>query len=260
MATETSVNTYTGVEGVLNFGGNPFAYVKADVAIDRNAVNIARGGKWSDIALPGKVKPKIKITYGLVDSDLLIDALDDGTNTTSSIDEALHAGVAGNGAQLVTTISTQPSVPMSIKIKIVSTDGFAASAIQFIGTDNNDLPITETIQIPLVATGSTTTYLYGHQRFKTVNTMVMPAALSANDTVTPYGMGQRTVTLGKPLLFTFVAKLSKSATQYTQITCTNCWLKNYSMPLGNADDAAIIDQDIEIRDPDSDVTLVVNST
>lgn len=256
MSTATTENTYTGVEGVLTVGGNPFAYVKADISIDRDTISLPRGGKWSDLALPGKAKPKIKISYGLVDSDLLLNAFDNGTNTASTSDETLHASMAGNGAiQPISSGMTPPSVPLTIKLKIISTDGFEAGAVIIEGTDANNVAIAEAIPFPLVATGATTTYYYGHTRFKTITQITLPVVLNINDGVTPYGMGQKTVTLGRPLYFTFVAKLYKSATQFTQITATNCWLKNYTLPLGGPSDPAIIDQDLEIRDPDTDITL-----
>ena len=261
MATETSIETYQSVEGVLTIGDAPFAYVKADVAIDRSIIKIARGGKWSELALPGIVEPKITITYGLVDSDLLINAIDDGTNTTSSSDEQLLAATAGDETiQPVEAGLSNPSVPMSIKLKIISSDGYSAGVVIIHGTDNNDVGISDTIRFTTVATGSTTTYFYGHTRFKTISMVTLPAVLNTNDTVTVYGMGQRSVTIGKPLFFTFVAKLAKSATQYTQITATNCWLKNYSLPLNSNAEAAIIDQELVVRDPDADITLTVNST
>lgn len=261
MATETTVNTYTGVEGVLMIGGSAFAYVKADVKIPREAIEIERGGKWSSLMLPGIVKPSIKVSYGLVDADLLINALDDGTNTTSTSDEQLLAATAGDGTiKPVEAGLSNPSVPMSIKLKIISTNGYTGSAVTIHGTDNNDVPMSEDIAFTAVATGSTTSYFYGHSRFKTIDMVTLPATLSAEDTVTVYGMGQRSVTIGKPLYFTFVGKLAKSATQYVQITCTNCWLKDFSLPIVSNKEAVIIEQELVVRDPDTDITLVVNST
>lgn len=262
MATETTENTYTGVHGILTVGdSNPFAHVTANISIPRDVVSLPRGGKWSDISLPGKLKPSIKITYGLVDSDLLIDALDDGTNTSSTSDEQLLAATAGDGTiQPVEAGLSNPSVPMTIKLKIISTDGYSAGWVTISGTDANNELVSETIGFPTVATGSTTNYFYGHQMFKTINLVTLPAVLASNDTVTVYGMGQRSITIGSPLKFTFVGKLARSATQYVQLTATNCWLKDFVMTFGSASDPVIPEQELVVTDPDSDITLVVNST
>lgn len=256
MATETSINTYTGVEGVLTIGGNPFAYVKSEVTIDRDVVEIERGGKWGSISLPGKVKPSIKITYGLVDADLLFNALDDGTLATTTSDEQLLAATAGDGTiKPVEAGLSNPSTPMTIKLKIISTDGYSAGSVTINGTDNNDDDISETIPFLAQASGSTTVYYYGSQKFKTINMVTLPAVLAANDTVTVYGAGQKSTTIGKPLYFTYIGKMQKSANQYVQIQATNCWLKGLTLPLNAAVGAAIIDQELIVRDPDSDITL-----
>jgi hypothetical protein len=259
MATETSINTYTGVEGVVTYGGVAFAYCKMTLDFPRDIVKIPRGGKWSDLRLPGKIDPKIKIKYGLVDADLFIDAFDDGTNTTTTSDETLHAAIAGNGAlQSIITGLTNPSVPMTIKLKIISTDGYATGAVTIIGTDAGDKLISETIAFPTVATGSTTTYYYGNTKFKTVTLITIPICLSANDNVTPYGAGQKNIALGKPKLVTITAKVMKSATQYTLITMTNCWLASMPLELASASDAVLPEQEVVVRDPDADITIQAN--
>lgn len=261
MATETSVNTYTGIHGVVTYDSNPLAYVSMDVEFSRNGVEIGRGGKWGPIVLPGKAGFTAKLVYGLVDPDLFIAAFDDGTNTSSSSDEALHAAIAGTSAeQLINTALTNPSVAMNVKLKIISTDGYAAGSVIVNGTDSNDDIISEAIPFPLVATGSTTTYYYGTAKFKTITSIVIPAVLGTNDTVTPYGMGQRTITIGKPKYVTITAKAMISATQYVLITMNNCWLKGFPLSLGDADAAILPEQEIAVRDLDADVTITVNST
>lgn len=256
MATETSVDTYSGIEGVVTYGGPAFAYVSCDLEFSRDSANVPRGGKWSDIVLPGKMKFKGKIKYGLVDPDLFINAFDDGTNTTTTSEETLHAAITGTSALLMTsTAITPPSAPMTIKLKLISTDGFSAGGITITGTDSNNDEISETIEFPLTATGSTTTYYYGHQKFKTVVAIIMPAVLGANDTVTVYGAGRRSVTLGKPKYVTIVVKAYKSATSYTQITMTNCWLSKLPLSVSDATTPILPEQEFQIRDLDADVTI-----
>jgi len=257
MATETTVNTYTGVEGIVTYDTAAFAYCKFDIEISREEVEVERGGKWSSLALPGKVKFKGKLSYGLVDGQLFINAFDDGTNTTSTSDESLLAATAGNGAlQTIVAGLSNPSVPMSLHLKIISSDGYSAGSITVMGTDKNDVLISETIPFILQATGATTIHYYGSAVFKTITCVMIPAVLSANDSLTVYGSGQKSVTLGKPKFVTITGKLYKSATQYTEITLTNCWLSKMPMAMGSASEAVIPEQEFTVRDPDTDITLV----
>ena len=259
MATETSINTYTGVDGVVTYGGVAFAYCKLTLDLPRDIVKIPRGGKWSDLHLPGRIDPKGKIKYGLVDGDLFINAFDDGTNSTTSSEETLHAAISGNAAiQPVSSGMTPPSVPMTLKLKIISTDGFSAGAVSIQGTDALDAVINEAIPFPTVATGSTTTYYYGNTKFKTITQVTLPAVLSANDNVTFYGAGQKIVTIGKPKYVTIVAKVAKSASQYIQITMTNCWLANMPLEMSSASEGVMPEQDFTVRDPDADITIQAN--
>lgn len=259
MATETNTDTFTGVEGIVSYDGNPIAYVSFEMEMKRDTVAIPRGGKWSDISKPGKAKFSGKIKYGLVDPDLFIDAFDDGTNTTTASEETLHAAIAGNGAeQLVTTAITPPSVPMHIKLKIISTDGYTGDAVRIEGTDANDDFISETIPFVTQASGATTAYCYGHQVFKTVTGIRLPTALTANDNVTVYGAGQKTVTLGKPKAVTIYGKVMRGS-EYVQITLTNCYLMSMPLKLETASDPVLPEQEFIVLDPDSDVTITTES-
>jgi hypothetical protein len=147
---------------------------------------------------------------------------------------------------------------MTIKLKIISTDGYSAGAVTINGTDANDAPISENISFTLQATGSTTVYYYGNTKFKTVTSAIIPAVLNANDNVTVYGAGQKLVSLGKPKFVTITAKVMKSASQYLLVTMTNCWLGSMPLEMGSASEGVLPEQDVNVRDPDTDITIQAN--
>lgn len=256
MATETTIDTYTGVEGVMQYRGNPFAFVTFDLEMKRDSVDIPRGGKWSDISLPGKVKPEGKIKYGLVDPDLFIDAFDDGTNTTSASLTSAHATIDGTGsAQRITAAITSPSTPQTLQIVTTTTDALVAGYVLIEGTDANDATISEVIDYT-----TTPGTFYGHQVFKTITAINVPASMNVNDHVAVSAVGQRTITLGRPAYVTIMGRVNKAdGSGYVQVTCTNCWLANFPLMISNASEAVLPEQTFKVRDPDSDITVVTTS-
>jgi hypothetical protein len=240
----------------MQYRGSSFAYVKFDIEIKRDTIEIERGGKWSSINLPGKAKFDGKLKYGLVDPDLFIDAFDDGDNTTSASLTAIHASIAGTGsAQRITSAITNPTTPQTLQIVTATSNSLTAGYILVEGTDANDDVISEIIEY--TATAGT---FYGHQVFKTVTAINVPASMDSSDTVVLSAVGQRTITLGRPAYVTIMGRVNKAdGSGYVQITCTNCWLDNLPLSLSNASEALLPEQSFKVRDPDSDAVIVTTS-
>lgn len=253
MVTQTTNETYTGVRGIVQYDGVGFAYVNFELEITRDPIKVPRGGKYSDLSLPGKVSAKGKLKYGLVEPDLFIDAFDDGTNVVTASLTTVHASIAGNGAlQAITSSLTNPSTPQTLQVTTATSDTLTADYITVIGTDANDEQISEVIHYT-----STAGTFYGHNVFKTVTAIITPASANSNDTFLVKAVGQRTITLGDPRKVTIMGKCqTKDGTSSIQITCTNCWLSNLPHMLSNAGEAMLPEQSFEIEDPDVDITIV----
>lgn len=250
--TQTTTETYTSQEGEVRYNGNYVGTVAFEATVTRDVIEIGRAGKYSDLVKPGKVSFSGKVQYGLVTGEFMRDVMDDGTNTSSTGDETLHASVAGSGAlQTITSAITDPTTPRPIKITTATTDTLTPDAITVYGTDKDDKPIVEAISY----TDSPGSF-YGSLPFKTVSHYTVPASMDANDSVTLLGTGLTTTTLGKPKYFTITAKLfPKVGSKYILLTLNNVFFTNFPLILGSASDAVLPEQEIAVQDPDVDIIL-----
>lgn len=256
MTSVADFGEYTGVDGVITIDDIPLADVQYDVKWTRSTVSHSRGGKHSDINLPGKFTVKTKIKKALVYADaakVLGYSLTD-TPLTGTAGVCLAATTITAGTAV--GITTDPATPSRIKLTTSVAATTLAGAITIVGTDANDVEISETIAIPAGTPSGT--------EFVTTKVFKLAAYALPIDITSTGGAkfaldalaGSATYTVGDPKIFDLVGSLPKGATEIL-ITQPDCWFSSGGINWEDAGKVIDVDSDVEMRDPDA-LTVTVS--
>ena len=169
----------TGVQGYIKLDSVGWADASVNFVMNQAAAVAARGGKWSDLNLPGKRSCTITAKNIMRTAAKIGGML---TNTSTS-------GTAGTVTTAFTIAaddwhdSTTPTIatPSRIKLTVGTAPLTVAGVVTVIGTDINGDPIQEAIPIGLIGVGE---YVVGTRLFKTVTGCYNTAAYSATGTLT----------------------------------------------------------------------------
>lgn len=259
MTTVADFGEYTGAMGTITVGGVPLADVQYDVKWDRATVSHTRGGKYSDINIPGKLTVKTKITKALVYADVaktLGYSLTD-TPISGTAETLLATSTALDASDFYEdmtddTIATASRIRYTLQTKAITTGG----TITIIGEDNDGNPMEEMIEVAASAIGTTWT---STKVFKKVFGHTIRGIDSTDDLGTfavASIAGSATYTVGDPKIFDLVGTLTKGSTTIV-ITQPDCWFKNGGIAWEDAGKIIDVEADVEMRDPD---TLSVSVT
>lgn len=259
MTTVPDFGEYTGMYGVVSLDGVPLADVQYDVKWERATVSHSRGGKHSDINIPGKLTVTTKITKALVYADaakVIGYSLTDTpiTGTAETLLSASHVLDGTDNYEDMTddTIATLSRIRYTLATKAITTGG----TITLIGEDADGNAISEVIEVaasPIGTTWTTTKLfkkLYGH----TIR------AIDSTDDLGTFTVasiaGNSTYTVGDPKIFDLVGSLPKGSTNIV-VTQPDCWFKNGGINWEDSGKIIDVEADVEMRDPD---TLSVSVT
>ena len=234
--------------------GGALADVEYDIKWSRSTVTHSRGGKHSDIAIPGKLTVKTKIKKALVYADAartlgfgLTDTSVSGTATACLAATSFTAGTA-------VAITSDPATASVLRVRTATDVSTAAGGFTIVGTDINDREISETLTIPngtLVGTD-----FYTSKVFKLANWAVTNGITGSIKFQIDGVAATATYGVGDPKIFDLVGVLTKGATTIT-ITQPNCWFSSGGIAWTDAGKIVDVDADIEMRDPDTLTVVVV---
>ena len=234
--------------------GGALADVEYDIKWSRSTVTHSRGGKHSDIAIPGKLTVKTKIKKALVYADAartlgfgLTDTSVSGTATACLAATSFTAGTA-------VAITSDPATASVLRVRTSTDVSTAAGGFTIVGTDINDREISETLTIPngtLVGTD-----FYTSKVFKLANWAVTNGITGSIKFQIDGVAATATYAVGDPKIFDLVGVLTKGATTIT-ITQPNCWFSSGGIAWTDAGKIVDVDADIEMRDPDTLTVVVV---
>jgi hypothetical protein len=259
MTAVSDFGEYTGAMGTITVGGVALADVQYDVKWERATVSHARGGKHSDINIPGKLTVKTKIKKALVYADVaktLGYSLTD-TPISGTAETLLATSTVLNASDFYEdmtddTIATASRIRYTLQTKAIVTGG----TITIIGEDADGNAMEELIAVAASAIGTTWT---STKVFKKVFGHVIRGIDSTDDLgtfVVASIAGSATYTVGDPKVFDLVGTLTKGATTVV-ITQPDCWFKTGGIAWEDAGKIIDVDGDVEMRDPD---TLSVSVT
>ena len=234
--------------------GGALADVEYDIKWSRSTVTHSRGGKHSDIAIPGKLTVKTKIKKALVYADAartlgfgLTDTSVSGTATACLAATSFTAGTA-------VAITSDPATASVLRVRTSTDVSTAAGGFTIVGTDINDREISETLTIPngtLVGTD-----FYTSKVFKLANWAVTNGITGSIKFQIDGVAATATYAVGDPKIFDLVGVLTKGATTIT-ITQPNCWFSSGGIAWTDAGKIVDVDADVEMRDPDTLTVVVV---
>jgi hypothetical protein len=259
MTTVADFGEYTGAMGTLTVGGVALADVTYDVKWDRSTVSHTRGGKYSDINIPGKITVKTKIKKALVyaDAEKTLGYSLNNVPISGTAETLLATSTVLDGSDFYEdmtddTIATLSRIRYTLATKAITTGG----TITLTGEDGDGNAITEIIEVGSAAIGDTWTTT---KLFKKVYGHTIRAIDSTDDLgtfVVASITGNATYTVGDPKIFDLIGTLTKGSTTIV-ITQPDCWFKTGGIAWEDAGKIIDVDADVEMRDPD---TLSVSIT
>jgi hypothetical protein len=169
----------TGVQGYIKLDSVTWADANVTFVMSQASATAARGGKWSDLNLPGKksctITAKNIMRTAARMGGMLTDTSTSGTAGT--VTTAFTIAADGWHASTTPTIAT----PSRIRLTVGTAPLTVAGVVTIIGTDVNGDPLEEAISIGLIGIGE---YVTGTKLFKTVTGCYNTTAYSATGTLT----------------------------------------------------------------------------
>ena len=235
--------------GTITIGGVALADVEFDCKWSRGTVSHARGGKYSDIQIPGKLTVKTKIKKALVYADApktLGYSLNDTpiTGTGGTIKAGVTVSADGYTASTTPTIATASRVRATVATSAMTTPG----TLTIIGTDASGNNLEEIIPVGLIDVAA---FVTSTKVFKTVTGVVTTGLRSTGGgTLTIASItGNTSFTVGNPKVFDLIGTLTKGATTIV-VTLPDCWFSSGNLNWSDASKIIDVDADVEMHDPD----------
>jgi len=255
MTTVSDFGEYTGAMGTITLSaGGALADVEFDVKWSRSTVTHSRGGKHSDIQIPGKLTVKTKIKKALVYADAartlgygLTNTAVTGTATACLAATSFTAGTA-------VPITADPATASVLRVRTSTDVSTAAGGFTIVGTDVNDVEQSETLTIPngtVVGTDFYTTKVFKLANYAITNAITGSIKFQIDGVA-----ATATYAVGDPKVFDLVGVLTKGATTIT-ITLPDCWFSSGGISWVDAGKIVDVDADVEMRDPDTLTITVV---
>lgn len=253
MTTVADFGEYTGAMGTITVGGVALADVQYDVKWKRSTVSHSRGGKHSDLNLPGKLTVTTKIKKALVYADVaktlgysLTDTPISGSAETLLAASHVLDGTDNYEDMADDTIATPSRIRYTLATAAIVTGG----TITIIGEDADGNAMEELITVEASAIGTTWT---STKVFKKVYGHTIRGIDSTGDLGTfavASIAGSATYTVGDPKIFDLVGTLTKGSTTIV-ITQPDCWFTEGGIAWEDAGKVVDVECPVEMRDPDT---------
>jgi hypothetical protein len=242
---------YTGVHGVVTVAGGGEEFIEVDINVTRGVAAQKRGGKYSELKVPGGFDVAISLRKILSDG-AFFGRIINGTPITGSATVLLAATTITAGTAVA--ITSDPATPSLVKLTTSTAATTLAGAIVITGKDVNDAECSETFIIP-AGTLSGTSFT-GQVIFKETN-LALPIDLTSTggakfqlDGV----VAASAYTVGDPSIFNFVGKWDKGTPEIV-FTCNNCFLTSAKTGGGDPNSQIVGDYNIVMQDADADFSM-----
>jgi hypothetical protein len=244
---------YTGIHGVCTKdGSDEETTVKCDISITRTEVSQKVSGKYAPKKVPGGFDIKIAVTEILKDGLMLGRIINETPITGTAVTlEAAKVFTAGTVFEINDAPPTTPSqVKLTLTVAPITTGGY----VVLVGTDANDVEISEVIEI---ANGSVAGTTWTSEKvYKTCPYMlpVTVASTGGGKFTVDAIVGAAAYTVGDPDIFDFVAKWDKGTPEIV-FTCNNCFLTSAKTGFEDSDKMSLADYEIVMQDADTDFSM-----
>jgi hypothetical protein len=254
MTTVDDFGEYTGAHGFLKVDNVTWADVEFDCNWSRSTVTHSRASKFSDIQIPGKLTVKCTIKKALVHAEAeqaigasITDAKTTGTATACLAETSFTAGTA-------VAITSDPATASVLKVTTTTAAGTLGGSFTIVGTNANDDPISETIEVPAAVPQGTewqTTKV-----FKTADYAITSGVTGTLKFKIDGVAASANYTVHNPLIFDIEGGVSKAGKSIT-ITMPSCWFSEGGLSFVDAGAILEVNAAVEMHDPDLlEVTVV----
>ena len=241
---------YTGVHGVVTVASGAEAFVQVDINVTRGVAAQKRGGKYSELKVPGGFDVAITLKK-IIEDGGFFGRIINGTPVTGSATVLLAETsiVAGTAV----AITSDPATPSLVALTITTAPTTLAGAIVITGKDVNSAECSETIIIPAGTVAGT---VFRTQKIFKETNIALPIDLTTTggkfklDGV----VAASAYTVGDPSIFDFVGKWDKGTPEVV-FTCNNCFLTSAKTGGGDPNAQIVGDYSIVMQDADADFSM-----
>ena len=243
----------TGVQGYIKLDDVSWADANVTFVMNQASATAARGGKWSDLNLPGKkscsITAKNIMRTAAKMGGMLTDASTSGTAGT--VTTAFTIAEDGWHASTTPAITT----PSRIRLTVGTAPLTVAGVITVIGTDVNGNPMQENIDIGQIGIGE---YVTGTRLFSTVTGCYNTDAYSATGTLTMTSIAGSSAyeTSSNPKIYSLEFGGYDSVTGNTiYVVIDNAFASKSGLAYADANSVFMDDVSYTVEDIDADVHI-----
>lgn len=216
-----TVESYTGVDGVVLINDKVVADVLFSVKINRTVAEAERSGKHSKLKVPGDVDVTGTIDEIVTDGELIGMAI--GNTTTTGTAVTLHAGLElpGVGAESVTDMTTTScTTPSRVRLTALTAAVTTAGVAVLHGTGAGGDLHSEAIEVPPLAINE---YVTSRTKFLTVTHVTLIGGVQEGGTLRVGSVaGSANIVVGPADVFSLVGSVVKGENNVT-MTLDNCF-------------------------------------
>jgi hypothetical protein len=248
-----TVESYTGVDGVVLINDTVVADVLFSVRINRSVAEAERSGKHSKLKVPGDVDVTGTIDEIVTDGELIGMAI--GNTTTTGTAVALHAGLElpGAGAESVTDMTaTACTTPSRVRLTALTAAVTTAGVAVLHGTGAGGDLHSEAIEVTALAINE---YVTSRTKFLTVTHVTLIGGVQAGGTIKVDSVaGSASIVVGPADVFSLVGSVVKGENNVT-MSLDNCFLTSGELTFGSANSIVRNPAAFTMQDPDADLSL-----
>lgn len=248
-----TVESYTGVDGVVLINDKVVADVLFSVKINRTVAEAERSGKHSKLKVPGDVDVTGTIDEIVTDGELIGMAI--GNTTTTGTAVTLHAGLElpGAGAESVTDMTTTScTTPSRVRLTALTAAVTTAGVAVLHGTGAGGDLHSEAIEVPPLAINE---YVTSRTKFLTVTHVTLIGGVQEGGTLRVGSVaGSASIVVGPADVFKLVGSVVKGENNVT-MTLDNCFLTSGELTFSSANSIVRNPATFTMQDPDAGLSL-----
>lgn len=248
-----TVESYTGVHGVLSVDAVAKADVIFSIEITRGVASAKRSGKWSDIQRPGKLAVKGTIDEIVTNGTLIGYVVGDTEVSGTAVD--LHAGLSapGSGEESITDMTT-PSCTTASLVRITALTAAVTGAGYAIlhGTDASGNVHSEQVQITTLEING---YVTSNSTFLTVTRVVLMDVVAVGATLKIHSVvGATSIVVGDGKIFDLIGMVEDGGNNVA-ITANNSFLTSGKLEFDDSETIVRNPASFTMQDPDADLEV-----
>jgi len=248
-----TVESYTGVDGVVLINDKVVADVLFSVKISRSVAEAERSGKHSKLKVPGDVDVTGTIDEIVTDGELIGMAI--GNTTTTGTAVTLHAGLElpGVGAESVTDMTTTScTTPSRVRLTALTAAVTTAGVAVLHGTGARGGLHSEAIEVPPLAINE---YVTSRTKFLTVTHATLIGGVQEGGTLRVDSVaGSASIVVGPADVFSLVGSVVKGSNNVT-MSLDNCFLTSGELTFDSANSIVRNPATFTMQDPDAGLSL-----